>query len=226
MNFYSIPKYLCCLILIIGLISCGPVHKQILPTVDNIDRIKKLAIFIPNEPDFTVIYDRTKATAAPAVFFGLVGAAVASAHNQSSDNQKAIVIAPHLENFSFRSTFIESLDKTLNNSGRFTEIQVFDKELKSTEAQNYDAIATFRIRNWGLRLANRENNQMSAFIELEIKMIQTRENKILWDEHEVVLGKSQNTFDSYKKDKDMTLNDIKETVEDTGFRMANKLIYQ
>lgn len=225
MRFPKVTKYVWFFILIISVTSCGPVHKQIRPTADNLDRLKKLAIVIPTEPDFTVIYHRAKATAAPGALFGLVGAAVASGYNESLDNKKTELIDPYLDKFSCRLIFVESVRKTLNDARRFTAIQVFDKEIKSKDVHQYDAVVTFSIQNWGLRLADRENDKMAAFIELEVKMIQTSDGRVIWDEREVVLGNGRHPFELYQEDKQLVQNDLEETVEEAGFRTANLLIY-
>lgn len=211
--------------LMIIVTACGPVHKSVRPTTENINKIKSLALIVPTEPNFTVIYDRAKATNAAALFFGLLGAAVASAHNEALDNKKAELISSYLDKVSCRSIFLESLHKALNSAGRFTEIKIFDKELESRNIFQ-DAVVTFRIQNWGIRLADRERDHMSAFIELEIKMIQTQNNQVLWDEHEVVLGQGRHPFGSYQKNKELLQSDLKVTCEEAGSRMANILIYQ
>lgn len=210
--------------LIIFVVSCGPVHKQV-RLYENINKVKNLAIVVPSEPEFTVIYDRAKATDMP-VLFGLVGVAVAAGYNQSQDNAKAKILVPESWSLSCRSIFLESLCKTLKEAGRFDEVKVFDKELESKDISRHDAVVTFIMKYCGVRVAERETDQLASFVELEITMIQTHDNQTLWDEHEVVLGKGRYSFDSYKGDKELLQNDLKETVETAGFSMASRLIYQ
>lgn len=211
--------------LIAFVVSCGPVHKQV-RLYDNINKVKKLAVVVPSEPEFTVIYERAKATAAPAALFGIIGATVASGYNQSQDNAKAKVLVPEPGGLSYRSIFLESLCKTLKDAGRFDEVKVFDKELDSEDISRHDAVVTFNMKYCGVRMANRETDQLASFIELEIMMIQTHDNQTLWDEHEVALGKGRHSFYSYKGNKELLQNDLKETAESAGFSMANRLIYQ
>ena len=210
--------------LIIFVVSCGPVHKQV-RLYENINKVKNLAIVVPSEPEFTVIYDRAKATDMP-VLFGLVGVAVAAGYNQSQDNAKAKILVPESWSLSCLLFFLESLCKTLKEAGRFDEVKVFDKELESKDISRHDAVVTFIMKYCGVRVAERETDQLASFVELEITMIQTHDNQTLWDEHEVVLGKGRYSFDSYKGDKELLQNDLKETVETAGFSMASRLIYQ
>lgn len=210
--------------LVIFGVSCGPVHKQV-RLYENINEVKKLGVVVPSEPEFTVIYDRAKATVAPALF-GLVGVAVAAGYNQSQDNAKAKVLVTEPGSLSCRSIFLESLCKTLKEVGRFDEVKVYDKEPDPKDVSSHDAVVTFAMKSWGVRVAERETDQLASFVELEITMIQTRDNQTLWDEHEVVLGKGRYSFDSYKGDKELLQNDLKETVETAGFSMASRLIYQ
>jgi hypothetical protein len=100
------------------MVSCGPVHQSIQPTADDIRNLKRIAVVIPNDGEFIVLLDRATATPAPAVLFGLVGAAIASAHNASRDTEKMTALNPHLTDFSARATFAETFGQTLNVSGR------------------------------------------------------------------------------------------------------------
>ncbi len=212
-------------LLMFTIAACGPVHNSIRPTTETMNKIQSLALIVPPAPNFTVIYERAKATNAPAVFFGFIGAAIASGHNESLDNKKAELLSPYLDTFSCRSIFLESLQKTLNWTDRFTEIKVLDKEFESKDVLQ-DALVTLYIPNWGIRLVNREKNEMTAFVELEIKMIRIEDGEVLWDDRELVMGQRGCPFRSYQKNKELLRNDLNKTCKDAGSRIANMLIYQ
>ena len=219
-------KYLCYVILIIGISNCGgPLRQQVRPTPDNIEKVKKLAIIIPAEPDLTVIDEQWKSGGISTAFLCLPLAAAITQNQKSLDSKKAKLITSRLAEFSCRSNFIESLYKTLNCSGRFMEVKVFNKPLTSKDTYQYDAVVTFCIQNWGLRKVDRYSEKMAAFVELEVKMIQTRDKRMLWHEHDVALGRGRHPFESYQKDSELLQNDLKETIEEAGSRMANMLIY-
>jgi len=201
------------------------VYQVVQPTTDNLREVKKLALVIPTDGSFTVMMDRATATATPAILFGLVGAAVASAHNQSLDNDKINALTPHLTGFSSRSTFIDSFNQTIKESGRATDIRVFDKELDATKAKQYDAVITLNIRDWGLRLANRDEERLAGFIELEISMVRAQGNQTLWDEHDTVLGQGRRYFSEYREDANMFRNELRETIQRAGARTATKIAY-
>jgi hypothetical protein len=157
----------------------------------------------------------------------LIGAAVASAHNTSLDYELAKSIGAQMDGFSCRSVFKDSLRKTLVDSKRFSDIQVFDKNLDPVEVSRYDAVLTFLIPNWGIRLVERGQNELLAtFVELEAKMVPSASTNILWDEHDTVIGQIKRTMGSYQNDKELLRKDIHETVVDAGQRMANILIYR
>ncbi|HKZ57345.1 MAG TPA: hypothetical protein VJ024_06550 [Thermodesulfovibrionales bacterium] len=217
-----------CLLLLTGLVvACGPVHQTLRPDHNNLDNVKKLAIVVPAEGEFTVFYERAKATATPAIMFGLIGVAVASAHNKSQDEALAKTIGSHLDGFSCRSAFKESLLESLMNSGRFSDIQIFDKKLESGEISKYDAVITFHIPNWGIRIVERGKTElMSSFVEFETEMIEVRSSNIVWKEHDTVIGQSKRTLSSYQNEKESCRKDVQETAEDAGQRIANILIYQ
>jgi hypothetical protein len=205
--------------------SCGPVYKTVQLKPDDIGNIKTLAVVIPVDGEFTVVLDRATATATPAFMFGLIGAAVASSHNKSLDNEKVNALAPHLAGFSARTVFIESFRKALTESGQLKETQIFDRHLGGNEAGKYDAIVTLTIKDWGLRLPAQTEERLAGFIELEAKMSRTKDNQILWDEHDTILGQRRQYFSEYKDDGSMFRSEIEETVKTAGARAATKIAY-
>jgi hypothetical protein len=180
---------------------------------------------MPGEGSFTVVVDRATATAAPAVLFGLVGAAIASAHNSSRDNDKANALAPYVGEISNRSILQESFGKTFKDGGSFTEISFFDRELKDDERRQFDAILALTFKDWGLRLRNQNDERLAGFFELQAKMWRTRDDQILWDEYESILGQGRRHFSEYQQDKNLFVSEMKETVASAGYRLAAKIVY-
>ena len=212
--------------LVLALGACGPVYQATRPTTGDLNKVRKLAVVIPSEESFTVVYDRAKATATPVMLFDLLGAGVAAAYNQSLDNDKVKALAPHLTAFSCRLSFLESLQKTLTESRRFEEIKVFDKEVPPGEQKKYDAIVTLDIQSWGLRLtAASETDELAGFIEMQTRMVQTQSNRTLWEEHDTLLGHARRAFAAYEHDGELLRSDLRETAESGGSRVANKLLY-
>lgn len=187
--------------------------------------MKKLAVVMPGEGSFTVVVDRATATAAPAVLFGLVGAAIAPAHNSSRDKDKANALAPYVGGISIRSIFQESFGKTFKDGGSFTEIRFFDRELKDDERRQFDAILALTFKDWGLRLRNQNDERLAGFFELQAKMWRTRDEHVLWDEYESILGQGRRHFSEYQQDKTLFVSEIKETVTSAGYRLAAKIVY-
>jgi hypothetical protein len=119
------------------------------------------------------------------------------------------------------------LTKSLMDSGRFSDIQVFDKELESSEMSKYDAVLTFHIPNWGIRIVERSQSElMSSFVEVDAKMVRISTPNVIWDEHNTVLGQNKRTLNSYQNEKEFCRKDIREAVEDAAQSMANILIYR
>lgn len=213
-------------LLLLSVSACGPVHTAIRPSAADIGAIRKLALVVTDEGSFTVIRERAKATAAPAVLFGLVGAAVASAHNQALDSREAEALAPQLSGFSARSTLRESFVRTLKESGRLTDVHVLEKEPDATESRNYDALIAVRIKDWGLRLpAPTGSEQLAAFVEFQATMVRPTTRETLWDEHDTVLGQGRYGLGAYREDTNLLRRELNEAIEGAGYRMAVHLLY-
>jgi len=204
--------------------ACGPVNKNIQPTSDNLSRIKAVAVVVPEEPEVTVYCDRAKATAAPALMFGLIGAAIASGHNQSLDQNKADQIAPNVTDMSCRSIFSDAFSKRLESSNKFEKIDLFDNP-KDVDSGQYDAIVSFNIVNWGLRLVNQDSDEMSSFIEMDILMNDTNSGTVLWQQREVALGQEQQKFETYVDDGEGLRKSLQRTAHELGDSVANTLLY-
>lgn len=212
--------------LLLVLASCGPVHENVKPTADAGAKVKRLAVVIPEEGEFTVYYERAKATATGAVLFGLIGAAVSSAHNQSLDNKKAEALRTGLTDVSCLGLFRDTLRKTLEDSKRFDDVRVFGKEPDSKERSQFDAVATFRIREWGFRLVERgPTDKVASFIDLEIRMVEPAGDKVLWDEHDTVIGKGKHLLSEFEGDPALCGREVAETAQNAGYKVATTLIY-
>jgi hypothetical protein len=211
--------------LTVFILSCGPVHQAIQPSADDIRSLKRIAVVVPNDGAFIVLLDRATATPAPAVLFGLVGAAIASAHNQSRDTERMTALNPHLADFSSRPTFAAAFSQAVKDGGRQDDVQLFEKVLDSTESKKFDAVLTFDIKNWGLRLPNRDEERLAPFIELETTLIRSTDGRTLWNMHDTFLGQKRTYFSDYKEDGSMLRNEMKETIANAGARMATKIIY-
>lgn len=213
-----------CLFLILA--SCGPVHQNIKPAGDAVGKITRLAVVVPEQGEFTVFYERGKATATGAVLFGLVGAAISSAHNQSLDGKKAEILRSGIADVSCPGLFREALMKALAESKKFDNLRVFAQNPDPKEVTEFDAVATFRIKQWGFRLVERgEIEKLASFIDLEIRMTGPTGEKPLWDEHETVIGKGKYMLSEFESDPVLCRREITETAESAGYRIANTLIY-
>jgi hypothetical protein len=183
-------------------------------------------VVVPSGGSFTVIFERSKATTTPGVLFGVIGAAVASAYNSSQDSGKAKLLTPHLAGFSSRSTFLDAFQKTLRESQKPIEVTLVDKELQADEAKKYDAVLTLTIQDWGLRVpAASQADDLAAFVDIAAKMVMTKGDLVLWDEHDTVLGQGRQAFAAYQQDGAMLRAELKDTMETAGARLAGRLAY-
>jgi hypothetical protein len=201
------------------------VHYADRGTLEAISEIKKLAVVVPESGSFTVYFDRANATMAPAVIFGLLGAAIASAHNTSLDNAKIAALAPKVSRFAVREIFIEALTRTFKESGKVIEWELFDKGPAEDELRRFDAVLTMNIKDWGLRLPAQEKQKPAAFLELRSKLSRIKDGQVLWDEDEIFMGQKRHFFSEYEEDKNILLNELRETTKSAGSRMASRITF-
>ena len=100
----------------------------------------------------------TKALAGAAVG-GLLGYALlggfAAEKAESKDRQTAKALLEHLNGFTPHRAFAEAFAQALQDSGRSFEVMVLERDPGASDV--YDAVAEFRIEEWGIRLACRRS---------------------------------------------------------------------
>lgn len=212
-------------LLVLIAVSCGPVHQAVQPTAEDIRNLKRIAVVVPNEGAFLVLLDRATATPAPAVLFGLVGAAIASAYNESRDTEKMTALTPNVTGVSTRATFADGFTQRLKDSGRQNDIRLLDAPPDENATKTFDAVLTFNIKTWGLRLANRDEERLAPFVEVETILRRSSDGHTLWNMHDTFLGQKRAYFSDYKENAAMFRNEMKDTVANAGARMAMRIIY-
>jgi hypothetical protein len=205
--------------LVICIVACAP--KLVKPTTADLNKIKTLAIVVPDESDFTLIEKESIVSGAG----GLVGI-IGNIIQRNEMEKKVAPLLQKLGDFPYRLIFIESFKKMLFENGRLVNIQFFNSELDKKEIKNYDAIIIFLIQSWGIQLLEPvEKRLMATFITLKAEMIRTRDNKTLWYEHDTVLGKGRHSYSEYQNNGELLRKELKEVIEDAGRRMSYTIIY-
>jgi hypothetical protein len=211
--------------MIVGAMGCGPANKDIRLTQGEMQGIKKIAVIIEQKHNFEVIHSRAKANAGAAAMFGLVGAAVASGIDEGADKDKVAAVASAVQDVCCPAIFIGGL-KPLLESTRFDKIYIVPDASQKVDLSDYDAVVTFTIDRWGLRLVERETESVSAFVEMDVKMVRAKDKKTIWDQREVIVGDRRENFMTYKTNGEMLRNELRDTIKKAGAQMANALVYQ
>lgn len=217
---------LCCsVVMILGAFGCGPAHKDIRLTQNEMQSIKKIAIAVKQKHNFEVIHSRATADGTAAVLFGLVGATIASGIDEGEDKDKAALMTNAIEDVCCPSIFIESLSPLFETT-RFDKVYILPDANQKASLSDYDAVVTFSIDRWGLRLIEHMADKLAAFVEMDAKMVRAKDKKTIWDQREVIIGERRENLEMYSTNGEMLRNELRETIKKAGFQMANALIYQ
>jgi hypothetical protein len=84
--------------------------------------------------------------------------------------------------------------QTLKAGGKQDNVYLLEAPPQNNEGKNFDAVLTFNVLSWGLRLPNRDEERLAPFIELETTLNRYSDNQTLWNMHDTFLGKSAVTF--------------------------------
>lgn len=211
-------------ILAITFAGCGSAQKSQRPAHEEFAKIKSLAIVVKQERDFEVIYNRATANATSAALFGLAGAAITASIDEGKDKERAEQMAQAVSEICCHSDFAAGL-AALEQNARFEKIFVVDDPKEPLALGEYDAVVTFTIKQWGLRLVEQRQDAMAGFMEIDMK-VQDAAKKAIWDERHVVIGQGREYLRKYMTDASLVQNELKQTIQDAGMRMSNLLIYQ
>jgi hypothetical protein len=220
--FRSVIIICCSLTLIFcAAVRAGEKNKSL--TENDLKGIKKIAIVIEEKrPNFEVLHWRAKtAYGTASLLGGFEGDAIAHGIDKGKDANEASLMNPG--DIKCSAVFKESLEP-LNNSKRFEKVYIASGENKKG-LSDYDAVLTFTVNRWGLRLVERENEKLAAFVELKAEMVKAGEKKPVWDERQVIVGNNRRTVAEFTADSNMLNSELKDTIKKAGVQMSNALIY-
>jgi hypothetical protein len=218
-----IDRGVAALLALVAVGACGPVHSTVRPDAGHLTHISAVAVLVVEDGGFTVIKERAKATATAAAFFGLVGAAVSAAANHSMDSGEADRARPGLAGFSATQVLRDAFVDTLKSSGRL-RVDVADSEAALQALKGHDAVVRLTLKDWGVRLPARAiSDDLAPFAEIHARM--TRAEAVLWDEHDVALGRARHALTQYQADGALLRAQLTETLHEAGYRLANHVLY-
>jgi len=214
---------ICCWLLLFFVSSVNASDKKEKSLTENdLKGITKIAIVIEQKrPAFEVLHWRAKTAYGISSLGGFAGDAIAHGIDKDKDSNEAALMNPG--DIQCSAIFKESLEP-LNNSKKFEKVYITSGENKK-ELSDYDAVLTFTINRWGLRLVERENEKLSAFVELKAEMVSAKEKKPVWDERQVIVGNKRQTVAEFTADSNMLNSELQDAIKKAGTQMSNALIY-
>ncbi len=210
--------------------SCAPINQATRPTPAQMQGVRRLAVTVFPETEFTVVKERRGGASAAAVSgipFGVVGVLVAagaySAITTAKDKDHAAAVSPHVTSLVPQEVFTASLIRTLEQSGRFSDLKVTQQPLGSGERERFDGVLEIKLPAWGLVIVARDPDLMSGFVELDVRM--TAAGAMVLEEAYTALGSERYPLEAFGGDAVMTRRELTETLQVAGQRLAYELLY-
>jgi hypothetical protein len=214
--------------------GCGTAGHQAQPTAADLRSIKRLAVVVTGDTGFRVVAARAEGAGSnpgvhmATIFGGIIGGAIAAgivgSQADSRDEQEARALAVHLDGFSPHRVFAEAFARTLQESGRPLAVVVL--AAPPDAGGPFDAVAEFRIEDWGIRrVVTDDPTRLAGFVTLEARLAKTRDDAPLWREWDTVLGQGRHDVASYRADSDKLRNELRGVAMEAGERMAMRLLY-
>lgn len=169
-----------------------------------------------SEDEFTVIDSRMDETATAGVFFGLIGATINSAVNNSEDAAKADPLRSTAAEIDLRS-LIESAIRE-----RLTARQAIPLS-DSPAAATHTLIV--KIGEWGLvRRAQHPDTFMRSFLKLDVSIVDAR-GRVVWrSQREHSIGQLNAELSAFTPE--VLRSEMSAVASRAGQQVANTLIYR
>ena len=204
------------------LTACGTASKQIEPRATDLQSITRIAVVVTGDDPFRVVAERAEGPSSKALVGaavgGLLGYAIAGGFSDKSearDKQTAQALLEHLNGFTPHRVLAEAFAQALKDSGRPFDVIVVDKDPGRDGA--YDAVAEFRIEEWGIRRALAEDaSHLAGFVKLKARVARSTTDDPMWREWDTVLGQGRYDLATYRTSGETLRNELREVAADAG----------
>ena len=139
---------------------------------------------------------------------------------------RSAVAVSSLQGVSPRLVVADSMAKTLEASGWFTDVRTFDREPTGEDRRNADAIVRVSVPAWGLvRVREGEPGLLSGFADVRGQMAMRGTGVVLWEYREDVTNPEQIPVDAFLGDRQFARQEMIDVLERAGQRLANEMLY-
>jgi hypothetical protein len=139
---------------------------------------------------------------------------------------RASLAVSSLQGVSPRMVVADSMTKTLEASGWFTDVRTFDREPTGEDRRSADAIVRVSVPAWGLvRVREGERGLLSGFADVRGQMALRGTGVVLWEYTEEVTHPEQIPVDAFLGDREFARQEMIDVLERAGQRLANEMLY-
>jgi len=120
----------------------------------------------------------------------------------------------------------EAMARSLQASGRFTEVRVVEREPTGADGQQADMIVRVTVPTWGLmRVRAGEPDLVSGFVDTRATMSARGTGVVVWETEEDVTAPRRLPLESLTRDQQIARQELIGVLERAGQRLASELLY-
>jgi hypothetical protein len=212
--------------------ACAPVGQATRPSTSQMAGIRRLAVVVAPDSEFTVLKERRGGAGGAAVagaVGGLVGVLLAGAVHSGitadKDRAHAAAVAPHVGGLAPPTILAASMLGALRASGAFTAVELLEQSPPAPDRSRFDGVLVVRLPAWGLVVVSDNPDRVSAFVELAVQMTPAEGGPTIWEESHTALGRERLPLETFKGDASLTRQELTATLETAGQRLAYELLY-
>jgi len=216
--------YISAIVAILLLAACGFNTSYVRLTTEESDKIKKLAVIVEGNPEFSYIDESTKLNLGAAYVFGLLGYLAAHSADEAHDNEVAKSITPLEIELSGRNQLINNIVTDLENTNRYNIVKIFESTALIPKKNEFDAVAIFNINAWGARIHQGGTGKLIDFIDVSVKLKRFEDDKIIWNDKQVITIETRHSIEEYRNNNELVRKDMDEVIFKSAQRMTNMLV--
>lgn len=206
------------------IMACAGADSYVPIDQNKLDHIKELIIFVELREELTLVqkaqdFGVEEVAYSPAPFF----ASVIKNSYESVDAKKAKQIWSSHQ-MSCQQRFLESLQKSSKLYNRFNQIWFTENQADIEGHRDADAVLTLDVVEWGIKAVPKSKGRTRFFMDIRISLKDTSNNKLLWNDRQLVSLLKNNSINSYLDNIDLLENHILEVIKKSSKRIEQLLV--
>jgi len=206
--------------------SCTPTTgTHVLLSKASLSEIESLGIVVEEKEQFSVRFSQEQQTATPAVFFGLLGAAIDSGVRASADAQSTDACGEAVKLCKPSQILAEALCERLVEYASFKKVINATRAPEVLDRKQVEGVLSVTLCQWGLRLCPGTKEDVAVGFEIHSTLTSHRDMSIRWDRQELYLDGMCRPMQEFQNNEQLLMESLTHALQNLAGKIANEICY-